>query len=64
VRALAEKYHVLPHQVLASTPAELYLDLVLSFPHDGPEPARRERQPDDPSLQQLLRRLKAGRDDA
>lgn len=61
MRALAEKYHRLPHEVLACTPGELYLDLVLSFPHDGPEPARRERQPDDPSLKQLLAQLKATR---
>jgi hypothetical protein len=58
VRALAERYHLLPHQVLQSTPGELYLDLVLTFPPDGPEPAARRPGPDDPSLTALLDKLK------
>src|SRR5262245_6148547 len=30
VRALAEKYHKLPHEVLQATPLEFYVDMLLS----------------------------------
>ena len=42
---------------LACTPGELYLDLTLTFPPDGPQPAIRAKGPDDPSLTALLAKL-------
>jgi hypothetical protein len=44
--------------VLRCSPGELYLDLMLTFPPDGPQPAIRPKGPDDPSLTALLNRLK------
>lgn len=62
IRALAEKYSVLPSHILRSSPEELYVDMLLTFRPDGEAVSPRTRQPDDPSLTNLLTQLKAGRE--
>ena len=58
LKALAETYHVLPSQVLNSSPGELYLDLLLTFQKESEATPPRPRQPDDPSLTALLAQLR------
>lgn len=40
VRSLAEKYGRLPSEILKQTPAEFYLNLVVSFPETVTRPRR------------------------
>lgn len=60
VKALAERYNVLPSEVLRRTPAELMLDLVLTYPPDAEATTPRPRAPDAPSVSTLVEQLKAG----
>ena len=54
VAQLAEKYHVLPHQVLQTTPAEFYLNLLLAAldttRRPPPSPPPQARTAEQPSL--------------
>ena len=60
---MAEHYHVLPHQILQTTPAEFYLNvLIMGLSRDGRQRQRlsqppRERQAGEASLAQQLEAL-------
>lgn len=58
MKALAEQYHVLPSEVLRRSPAELYLDLLLTYPPD-PQARPAQQQESRPSMTELLAALKA-----
>lgn len=61
MKLLAQEYHCLPSDVLRRTPAELYFDLMVTYPPDTAQ-ARppRQRQPGDPSISELIARMQAG----
>lgn len=61
MKALAEQYHCLPSDVLKRTPAELYFDLMITYPPDTAEASPpRKRQAGDPSISEMIARMKAG----